>query len=259
MEFQASNYIVALTNLPLAVCKQCQHAIWPREVRRHYYGKEYRLPKKIVDQIEVAIQGWDGLYQGLSQLEASTPVSRPIALLKLRRDGLLCRGEPINCQFVCCNEKMIRKHLGQAYNMSLYGRKGRPIKRQQERRAQLKEGPQPWILVAYQRFFPSCQGSQYFQVLQPDEVRPPTADRIVPRWDLAVKAMEEKVKEVKAEQQRKIVAGGDREVNQWLERAGWDKYLADVDVDQLLDCVAAPDEETERQLWMIWHRIDGMV
>ena len=67
MEFQASNYIVALTNPPLAVCKQCQHAIWPREVRRHYYSKEHRLPKKIVDQIEVAIQGWDGLYQGPSR------------------------------------------------------------------------------------------------------------------------------------------------------------------------------------------------
>ena len=104
-------------------------------MRRHYYSKEYRLPKKIVDQIEVAIQGWDGLYQRLSQLEALTLVSRPIALLKLRRDGLLCRGEPINCQFVCYNEKIIRKHLGQAYNISLYGRKGRPTKRQQERRA----------------------------------------------------------------------------------------------------------------------------
>ena len=183
-------------------------------MRRHYYSKEYRLPKKIIDQIEVAIQGWDGLYQGPSQLEALTPVSRPIALLKLRRDGLLCRGELINCQFVCYNEKMMRKHLGQAYNMSLYGRKGRPIKRQQERRAQLKEGLQPWIPVVYQRFFLSRQGSQYFQVLQPDKVRPPIADRIVPRWDLAVKAIEEKVKEVKAEQQRKIVAGSDREVNQ---------------------------------------------
>ena len=67
MEFQAFNYIVALTNPPLVVCKQCQHAIWPREVRRHYYGKEHRLPKKIVDQVEVAIQGWDGLYQGPSR------------------------------------------------------------------------------------------------------------------------------------------------------------------------------------------------
>ena len=36
-------------------------------MRRYYYNKEYRLPKKIIDQIEVAIQGWDGLYQGLSR------------------------------------------------------------------------------------------------------------------------------------------------------------------------------------------------
>ena len=99
-------------------------------MRRHYYSKEHRLPKKIIDQIEVAIQGWDGLYQGPSQLEALTLVSRPIALLKLRRDGLLYRGELINCHFVYYNEKIIRKYLGQAYNISLYGRKGRPIKRQ---------------------------------------------------------------------------------------------------------------------------------
>ena len=41
--------------------------------------------------------------------------------------------------------------------------------------------------------------SQYFQIRQLDEVRPPIADRIVPRWDLAVKAIEEKVKEIKIE------------------------------------------------------------
>ena len=142
MEFQASNYIVALTNPLLAVCKQCQHAIWPREVRRHYYSKEYRLPKKIVDQIEVAIQGWDGLYQGPSQLEAPTPVNRPIEPLKLQRDGLLYREEPTKYQFVYYKKEMIRKYLGQAYNISLYGRKGRPTKRQQERRKQLREDQQ---------------------------------------------------------------------------------------------------------------------
>ena len=30
-------------------------------------------------------------------------------------------------------------------------------------------------------------------------------------------------------------------------------------MDQLLDYITAPDEETERQLWMIWHRIDSIV
>ena len=46
-----------LLHLIHPVCRQCQHAIWPREVRRHYYGIEHRLPKKTVDRIEVAIQG----------------------------------------------------------------------------------------------------------------------------------------------------------------------------------------------------------
>jgi len=71
--------------------------------------------------------------------------------------------------------------------------------------------------------------------------------------------MEERVKKVEAEHQKVIVEGTDWDVNQWLEWAGWDKYLADVEVDKLLDCVAAPDEETKRELWMIWQAMDRMV
>ncbi len=56
-----------------------------------------------------------------------------------------------------------------------------------------------------------------------------------------------------------IVKGTDWEVNQWLEWAGWDKYLANVKVNKLLDCVAASDEETEQELWMIWQGMDRMV
>jgi len=71
--------------------------------------------------------------------------------------------------------------------------------------------------------------------------------------------MKERVKEVEAEHQKVIVEGTDWEVNQWLEWAGWDKYLADIKVNKLLDCVAAPNEETEQELWMIWQAMDRMV
>ncbi len=56
-----------------------------------------------------------------------------------------------------------------------------------------------------------------------------------------------------------IVKGTDWEVNQWLEWAGWDKYLADIKVNKLLDCVAALNEETEQELWMIWQAMDCIV
>lgn len=65
--------------------------------------------------------------------------------------------------------------------------------------------------------------------------------------------MKERVNKAEAEHQRVIVEGNDREVNQWLE---WNKYLAGVEVDKLLDCAAAPDEETEQELWMIWQGMD---
>ena len=71
--------------------------------------------------------------------------------------------------------------------------------------------------------------------------------------------MKEKRKEVEIESQRKVVESSEREVNQWLERAGWDKYLVDVEVKKLFECVAAPDKETEPELWMIWRGIDCIV
>ncbi len=45
-----------------------------------------------------------------------------------------------------------------------------------------------------------------------------------------------------------IVKRTDWEMNQWLEWAEWDKYLADIEVNKLLNCVVALDEETEQEL-----------
>ncbi len=71
--------------------------------------------------------------------------------------------------------------------------------------------------------------------------------------------MKERVKEVEVEHQKVIVKKTDQEVNQWLEWAGWDKYLADIKVNKLLNCVAALNEETEWELWMIWQAMNCIV
>ena len=71
--------------------------------------------------------------------------------------------------------------------------------------------------------------------------------------------MKEKRKAVKEEQQKVIREGGEWEVNQWLKRAEWDKYLVDVEVMKLLNCVTVPDEETEHELYMIWQGMNHMV
>lgn len=133
MDFEASKYIVILNYPPLIVCQQCQHAIWPKEVHRHYYGIEHRLSNQIVNQITAVVQGLNNLYQDASLLVHPIAVERPIQPLKLRRDGLLYRRVPAQCQYVCISENTIREHLRVAHNTSRYGRKGRPSKRQQQR------------------------------------------------------------------------------------------------------------------------------
>lgn len=258
MAFPVFNYIELLDGPPLVVCKQCQHAVWPNEVRSHFGGAEHDLSRNAIKQITATVEVRQESYQYPTQLEVSVSVERPFQSLQLRRDGLLCRFPAAHCHYVCCKEGTMRKHLRQVHHASRYRQKGRPTRRQQEWQ-ETADDPVPWVAVACQRFFPTRQGSQYFQVRQPDGMRPRTADRIVRVWDQAVKAMEDKVKQITVEHQKIIAEGSDREVNQWLERTGWDKYLAGVEVDKLLDCIAAPDEATERELWMIWRGMDRMV
>ncbi len=258
MEGPAFNYIELLNDPSLVVCKQCQHAIWPKEVSRHFHDAEHDLSRETVGQIVTTVEELPGLTQDSTQLNVPVAVERAFTSLRLRRDGLLCQIEPARCHYVCTTEDVMRKHLRQVHRASRYRRKGRPTKRQQKRQETAGD-PVSWISVVCQRFFPSRQGSRYFQVRRSDEGRPRTADRIVPVWNQAVQIMGEKVKQAAAEQQRVIAEGSAREVNQWLERAGWHKYLVGLEVDKLLDCVAEPDEETERELWMIWRGMDDMV
>ncbi len=204
MKFQVFNYIKLLGGPSLVVCKQCQHAVWLREIGRHFCDTEHNLPKKIIRQIITTVQKRKELYQYLSQLDLPITVEHLFKSLQVHHNGLLCQFQPECCHYVCCKEESIQKHLRQAHHASQYGWKRWPTRCQQEQQ-ETADGSVLWVSVACQRFFPLCKRSQYFQVWQPDEVQPQTADCIVSVWDQAVKTMEERVKKVEAEHQKVIV------------------------------------------------------
>jgi hypothetical protein len=60
-------------------------------------------------------------------------------------------------------------------------------------------------------------------------------------------------------ERRIIQEGQSDEVNPWLERAGWQSYLVGLDRTQLVQCVSAPDEETEPVYAVIWQVMDELV
>ncbi len=258
MKFQIFNYIELLDSSLLVVCKQCQHAVWLKKVIRHFCGAEHDLLKKIIRQITTTVQKHKELYQYLTQLESPIAIECSFKSLQLCYDELLCQFQPGHCHYVCISEKSMQEHAWQAHYALQYRQKEWPTKCQQEWQ-ETADSSVLWVSVACQRFFPLCQGSQYFQMQQPDEVQPQTADCIVSVWDQAVKAMKERVKKVEAEHQKMIVKRTDWEVNQWLEWAEWDKYLVNIEVNKLLDCVAVLNEETEQELWMIWQAMNCII
>ena len=157
MEFQVFNYIKLLGGPPLVVCKQCQHAVWPREIGRHFRDTEHDLPKKIIRQIITTVQEREELYQYPSQLDLPIAVEHPFKSLQVRHNGLLCQFQPECCHYVCCKEESIQKHLRQAHHASQYGQKKWPTRHQQEWQ-ETADGSVPWVSVTCQRFFHHIRG-----------------------------------------------------------------------------------------------------
>ncbi len=153
MEFQIFNYIELLDGPLLVVCKQCQHAVWLKEVIRHFCGAEHDLPKKIIRQITTTVQKHKELYQYSTQLESPIAIERSFKSLQLHCDGLLYQFQPGHCHYVCISEKSMWEHAWQAHHASQYGWKEWPTKCQQEWQ-ETADGSVPWVSVACQRFFP---------------------------------------------------------------------------------------------------------
>ena len=56
-----------------------------------------------------------------------------------------------------------------------------------------------------------------------------------------------------------IDEGDIREVNPWLERAGWHTYLAGIEREKLLELVEEAEEENEPILARVWRAMDEMM
>ena len=89
---------------------------------------------------------------------------------------------------------------------------------------------------------------EYFEVQASD--RPAAADEktaqtTLSEWDQARTQLTRSWNAVQAGQERTIREGRPDEFNPWLERTGWEPYLAGLDHAPLVRCVRTPDEEDE--------------
>ena len=71
--------------------------------------------------------------------------------------------------------------------------------------------------------------------------------------------MDQRKQAIEWREQKIVIEGEAKEVNPWLERAGWHTYLAGIERDKLLESVDRLDAETEPILTAIWQAMDDMI
>ena len=228
-----------LAEYQLVVCKSCQYAVWPSQVRQHYQGTNHKWTRQAAHDLETAILSWPNVLQYPIELTVPSQVDHALPGLKVHTDGLLCQFNPTECQYICCSREGMRIHCLRQHGFSKQRRKGNVSRGSTER-----ETPEPWIAIQCQRFFPSRQGSQFFAVGQvsSQESASRQAQSIVPVWQQASDLMAQAWNTVDEKEARIITEGEASEVNPWLERTGWLRYLAGLDRQKLSESITRPNE-----------------
>jgi len=67
-----------LIQYQLAVCKECQYAIWPDQIEGHLRGKHHKMPQKKAREIAEEVCGWPGLIPFTSELKVPVRIHQLI-------------------------------------------------------------------------------------------------------------------------------------------------------------------------------------
>lgn len=250
-------YFKHLAEHQLAICNECQYAVWPNQIEGHLQ-EQHKVKRKEAEAIGESVRCWSGLIQYPSELELPGQAREPFSELPLYRDGMLCQLEPTRCKHIVRNTNVLKKHWRIDHHYWSAGKKrGRPSRIQaQSIEAQIQEG---YKQVYCQRFFSSRHGSQYFEVQLPIEGQqnpePVPIDSEV-AWAQVGRQMADVWENIKKRATTTIENGEKDEVNPWLQRTGWLPYLIGLERPDLLASIEEPgvdpakdEEPVEAAIW----------
>jgi hypothetical protein len=201
------------------------------------------VKKKERDQIIAEIESWQGLVMSTEQLKLPDYLPAPIPELALQ-DGLLCIVEPEICQGVFRSKKRLQIHLQQQHGgWTATGLSyGRPLTKHEKEVAD-RRFEEAHTRIQCQRFFGSRHGSHYIRVAhQVAEEEASPADSWERLQEKANKAYKEKIQQSK----ETIEEGEEDDVNPWLSRTKWHKYLKKPNPKDIMASVAPPSQDPEK-------------
>jgi len=132
----ACQYFHHLAEHRVAVCKECQYAVWPDQIEGHLQ-EQHKTRRKDASKIGNEVRGWAGVMQYPSELVVPSQIAAPHAQLPIYADGMLCQLNPSQCRRVLRSIKSMKQHWHEDHQGWSAGKKrGRPsqVKRRDGRR-----------------------------------------------------------------------------------------------------------------------------
>jgi superfamily II DNA helicase RecQ len=260
-----NRYLEHLVEYQVAICKECRYGIWPDHIQGHLQGI-HKVSCKDAESAGKMVRSWPGLVRYPSELELPSGIVEPIRQVPLYRDGLLCRLEPARCRHVLRSEEAMKKHWHEFHGWSAGRKRGRPSRvREKSVQEQVKKA---FHRVHCQRLFVQGRGSQYFEVRQPVEGQQeeddpePVAANNKATWARMCSKMAKKWADVETRARTTIQHGEKDEVNPWLDRTQWPRYLEGLQWPDLLACVEEPNSDPKKEEEpveaAIWEAMDGL-
>jgi hypothetical protein len=263
----ACQYFHHLAEYQVAVCKECQYAVWSDQIEGHLQA-QHRIKRNNASKIGSEVYSWAGVMQYPSEFVVPSQVAAPHPQLPVYADGLLCQLNPSQCQQIFRSPGSKKKHWRTDHQGWSAGKKrGQPSQiKKKGLQARIEQG---YRLVHCQRLFRSRHGLQYF------EVQPPSQDQegssTVPvegsiAWAHVGEQMAKAWENVERWANKTIQEGERDEVNPWVERTQWLPYLLGIERADLLACIeepmAKPDPRSTNKAepieTAIWAAVDGL-
>ncbi|KAL4755584.1 uncharacterized protein BDW70DRAFT_146292 [Aspergillus foveolatus] len=228
-----------IPELRIIVCRQCEHAVHPKEVDTHLRKKHHMKTAKI-QPILRTIQQWNDISGEPDMVYIPRELDGAIPIIKVHTNGMQCRQDP-QCQYIGTHINTMRKHWQQVHGWTQHPHRGHVTA--EEKRQGVVELQQSYRRVAWQQVFPTRKNSHLVHIRslnpEPEELPTPVNERQRIAAEIKARAVEDEQHVA----DNVVEADEIHDANPWLRMTRWARYLADVHFQDLLDVVATPDAE----------------
>ena len=256
----------------IIICKVCSQAVSASQFRRHIQdSSQHRadFPKGegrqgIVSQFETTAT------VDIKDLDIPSVVVKIINGLEIFTDGLACKSPGSHCHFITRQTKWIKRHAHKRHGWENPRIRGRPTKAEHDQEV----ASRPWITdIKCQQFFKTGPKAQLFEVrlAEEEDVEGAVEDSPLVRragtrtsdWKQRMeqdrKNTRDMIEKVEREERDLVHKSAKGEIDRWVERTGWARFLEGYRRRRLLPLIAKPDHDIEPVLFEITRRFDKII